>query len=87
MGEINRDIDPRMDAAGVLSNECFLCGRRDCDHTFGQSSKGSVDILPQLAVHRLCILAHLLPNGNVSQWAAQEYHRRISDTVNVKRVF
>lgn len=71
-------IDPSKDVAGIIGHECFLCGKpiiRVAPVFFG----GEGDFAPKLPAHLLCL------DGRQTTEIAAEYHRRISDLVNVRR--
>jgi hypothetical protein len=91
MGEMNRGIDPTLDAAGALGDECFLCGRHYCNSTFGPKSviNGQIVLMPQIAVHTSCIARYTCvdPTGKpgISPYVISEYNRRVADTVGLRR--
>lgn len=72
---MNRGIDPTQDAAGILGDECFLCGKPRCNTSFGP--KG--ELSPQLAAHADCF--HGRDVGDV----IDEYTRRLHDLVGARR--
>ena len=76
-------IDPQKDAAGVIGNECFLCGKEIVGKPafFGIES----EFMPQLPCHKDCVYIDPL-GGGVSPQVIREYHRRVADLVNAKRL-
>ena len=70
-------INPEEDVAGVIGNECFLCGKpiAGAPLFFGARS----DFASQLPAHPECF------NNRDQQSVAREYHHRISDMLGTRR--
>lgn len=73
-----RPIDPTLDIAGRIEDECFLCSHAIRGEALYFGLEGP--LMPELPIHRHCL------NGRDSEQVAREYHRRISDLANLARM-